>query len=656
MHHPDYHDQLFNPRAWGLDAVAGLRPRQWSDWYGCVVEAQDGKSHPGPNITRLAAQWRSQLEAIRFLAVNYWNGLVQHPSNKIFAAWLPTEVVEAQVGRTGQSPKVPWNEIRSKYRDLTERGENHTPEYLTANRYLFDRAPRKRIVEWRFELRQKVQPLDPHDIDSTFGSPVLTQEVKQALCVRDRETVLDNQMTQAACDSYIQEVESCVAPVRAFAAHRLGEISAALNKSAPDSRLKRLKLLVYEIQRRDHDPTIRMQDGDHPLADYLVRLCLYLNERLCCPEDPDNASGFWKKYLLNLNQCAFMARSLYEFYGGEVIPQADGRLSHQSFFYSIPVFVPTVQDGDLPRKTSVLGMGTSKSLSEPERRGWLRVSEQLILPAQQRDLAIDQSVHGGAYAHIDPVANAWRWDLRSISRELTELETNSQHHVPRRVLADAKCAIGAGFRRSQLLRQTLKPYYDAIAQHEPLRADGFKRLDAEPDYRKAWFPMRLIALEALLRGVASERCGWVINKSDFLHLTDSDVKAELERTSPTTCWQVNLEGFDNIYVNTLMDCQPAAAWALLLEEWASNVRHHRPRLPPYQPVAEINIVPGLEGLTCNLAFGPFSQDARVPRYPVGHGSTLIGLCADVLTQHSRCKHGFDGGETNGTGKWRLVAE
>jgi len=165
--------------------------------------------------------------------------------------------------------------------------------------------------------------------------------------------------------------------------------------------------------------------------------------------------------------------------------------------------------------------------------------------------------------------------------------------------------------------------------------------------------MRLITLESLLRGLSSNRCGWVVKTRDLLHLTDKDVKAELERTAPTTRWQVNLVGFENIYVNTSMSCDPAAAWTLLFEEWASNVRHHRPSLPPQQPVAKITITRVPDGLSCNLEFGPFpGNSAQADARLSGHGSTLIRFCVDVLTPGGRLLHGFEK-MRDGTCAWRL---
>jgi hypothetical protein len=634
--------------SWGRQPVCQLEPSAWNKWYARVVHAFDPPD-----------AWDKQLESVTFLAVNYWNHLVTSVGGKIFAPWLPAELnIATPIGSKGRSgpsrsPLKDWKYLAEHYRALTE--EAARDSWYTANKYLSDFAPRKRAVTWCLRSVSSALNWDSGSVKALLKPPSMSETVARLLRVAVPSEVLDRKVDATQFAEYRAEIKSATGGfVWKLAAERFNSIKEELKRQIDSigeedldhQTFNWMKALVEIIgERHDNTGPVTALGGEPPsdavaLADYLVHLCIYLNTTLF-PRESVAFDGYVHQ-ILGIDQCAFMARSLREYYGGDTISIPGSTQRDGSYFYSIPVFVPAWKSGEQKTvKTSILGMGTDRELSPDEVRGWLHVAEQLVLPAQQQDVVTDEQL-GDAQTHLDAVIHTWRWDLQKISANVEELDRFASRAC---VIQDEKLkryndlrthtrsSLDTGFLRCDLLERILQ----RRQKDRPNRRDRpfeheLRRLDNPDEMPSGSFPLRYIALEALLRGFSGSRENLQAEIADpytLNTLTDEWMQSELMRVDPGTKWLIQVPAFNNICVNWQVKGAPAASLVLILEEWASNVKKHRLWHPSTQPWARISIKDRRNDVVCELANGPSGADP-VPEFNEGHGLSLIRLCFEEL--------------------------
>lgn len=653
--YPVGEDKYGRLESWGHDPVCELSPTEWLKWYTRVCSA----------FTR-PRDWHKQQETITFLAVNYWNGLIKSESGqKIFAPWLRAELThetgDANAPRRRPSelrePLSYWQALRDQYAELTRLGalELASP-WPTANNYLFSQAPRKRAVGWCFRANSSIRSFDPRDLSSLLSPPVMSGQISERLRVAKPLAVFSRKINEAQFHGYCGEIKSATGgPVWKLAIQRFSDILEALDarmvstqeRDAEYPRLRSMRDLVRLLREKHlRQDSAGSSDGastdDEALADYLVHLCVYLNTSFFPRESAALNDTALQRRILRIDQCAFMARTLREYYGGNTVAYPDKYSLNASYFYSIPVFVPAWKTNEKDAaRTSILGMGTSHELHPDEIRGWLHVAEQLVLPAQQQDVITDERLDD-ARMHLDAVIHAWRWDLRKVSADVSELNRFTDEscdlrdeHVKRVIglRGHIDSSLESGFRRSDLLQRVLHKY-KSRGTNPPhhIAPDGFRFFDKPETVPLGWFPLRYIALEALLRGLSTmrETLQAEIREPYALHtLGDEWMEQELMRVDPETTWSVQVPAFNGIYVDWPRNADPAASWALILEEWASNVRKHRLLHASTPSWARLYVKDIRPDVLCELACGP-SRDKPGPDCQEGHGLCLIRLCAEAL--------------------------
>jgi hypothetical protein len=410
-------------------------------------------------------------------------------------------------------------------------------------------------------------------------------------------------------------------------------------------RLRSLKALV-EIIRAEHEKNSpvasvgKASPDDEALADYLAHLCVYLNTTLF-PREPAECERCVDR-ILGIDRCAFMARSLCEYYGGDTIAYPASPRKSSSYFYSIPVFVPAWKQEERDKvKTSILGMGTDCLLNPDDLRGWLHVAEQLVLPAQQQDVVTDESLDE-AQLHLDAVIHAWRWDLQKVSANVGELNrfTSDSCTILDEDISHAdnlrkqvKSSLYTGFLRCDLLERIVQGREDGGSN--PRRrpsAHDVRHLDSPAVAPSGLFPLRYVALEAMVLGLSASRETLqieILEPYTLQSLDDDWMASELMRVDPAAEWVVEAPALDSVWVDWQRHAKPAASWALILEEWASNVKKHRLWHASIRPWARILIKESTSDLVCELASGPSLADPDAERAE-GHGQWLIRLCFEEL--------------------------
>jgi hypothetical protein len=512
---------------------------------------------------------------------------------------------------------------------LTELAGAPQLQLYTANRFLFDQAPQKRLVCWWFGTRpgssqRSLQPGEP---------PVLTFKVKKALGINDPADV---QKRPANVDKWYKTYCAAVSDIAAKALPGVRSWFEQWRNANVPERLKRIIDQLLEHLKDGGNPA--STETAAPLTEYLARLCLYLNATLCFSEQPPY-DGVGR--ILTVQQCAFMARSLYEYYGGEMMACVLQlkKKPKTSCFYSVPVYVPAWRGLREAGRISILGIGTFDRLCEIELREWGRVAEQIVFPAQQHDVLWDPSLTR-AEARVAAMMHVGQWSLRSArghfqeySRTVEEL-LESEDHVERHESAKMEVAdsLESSLRRFGFLAkaiETLKAQEQGVETEAHLL--GLYRRRREKDVPSR-IPMRALVFRSICRGLSPGRYELDPGRDFKINDSDEGLKRELERRDPERSWRLDLSAFEGLCAATGDDALAAWAWELLFEEWAAIVRKHRALGDVSPSWASVAVTEDGGGAChCKLSSGPspqFGYDGD-PGQP-DHGQTLIRLCVQLL--------------------------
>jgi hypothetical protein len=343
-----------------------------------------------PQVKFLYETWEEQVRNIDYSVVNYWSTLERE---RVFAEWLSPSL--------GEGAKERWDKVWSIYKQITHLARDEF-KYYTFNDFLFDKAPRKAVLEWRGHNWQIVPRGQDNPKDWVTEPPSITPDVALVLF---KDLKFDYENEEINVEKYIKEIEQRVDHLKEFLVDHTDSYSKKLADFITTN--ERIELGVYEgdlsslsnvlEQLRDGTTGLRYEtDSDDLLyvhtsqkrlaAEYLVRLAIYLNVQMNTMEE-----GFKKDIFLGFYRCAFLSWALFEHYHPDrfrsslSVDQSNSR-STSWYFYSIPVHIPLVQKGEASR-TSIISLGTNLALTGDELKGWSEIGKEIVLPALMIDLS-----------------------------------------------------------------------------------------------------------------------------------------------------------------------------------------------------------------------------------------------------------------------------
>lgn len=351
-----------------------------------------------PQFKFLYETWEKQVSNIDYSVVNYWGALDR---DRIFAEWLSPSL--------GEGAKKRWDKVWSIYNQITQHARDKLA-YYTFNDFLFDKAPRKAILEWRGHNWQLVPRGQDNPKDWINEPPSITPDVASILF---KDLKFDYDIEGASVEHYIKDnvetyiktIEQRVDQLREFIVEHAESYSKKLADFIVTNEWTELGLykgdlssLRNVLQRlRDDAGDLRYEaNNDDRLnghisqkrlaAEYLVRLAIYLNVQMNTIEEGSKEGLFLGHY-----RCAFLSWALFEHYHPDrfrASPSGDHGDSPSAtwYFYSIPVHIPLV-DKDEASRTSILSLGTTLPLTNDELKGWSEIGKEIVLPALMIDLS-----------------------------------------------------------------------------------------------------------------------------------------------------------------------------------------------------------------------------------------------------------------------------
>ncbi|MCI0603402.1 hypothetical protein L0156_10355 [bacterium] len=337
-------------------SAAGLKSNQWRKWFNRNI-ATSIYPPANPNDPEIFC-----------VVVNYWNPSIRDKKERVFSAWLPVHGIS----------RANWNLLWEDYKTITKLGAEI--QCFTLNDYLFSRAQRKSILEWRFVS-------SPHSLSNINieNPPAASRMIAEALRVADESSVLRRRIV--AIGDYVDELDVIVRSLKDEILNRIALFSHRIVDEPHHWFIKALlEKLRCDVSQMDKVTPQMSGDVACMTADYLVRLFLYLNVQTLMLRKPGKLPGY-----LGLLAVAFMARSLLEYYGPFVLKSKENW-----FWYSIPVHIPIrispsgyTEDA---QETSILSIAVANRLSKEWQRRWRNIGYQIVLPAMMMDFQLEEKL------------------------------------------------------------------------------------------------------------------------------------------------------------------------------------------------------------------------------------------------------------------------
>jgi hypothetical protein len=325
---------------------------------------------------------------ILYAAVNYWSSFLP---DRVFAEWLSPNL--------GESRQEIWDTTWDVYRSITNAARDQF-QYHTFNDFLFERAPRKSTIEWRWHERQVIPRSYENPSSWASEPPSMTRDVERILFANIEISTSEIKAGVRNCIDQLQiniasiaslcreELKSYIHELAHFRKVSLGIFDGDLR-----CLQQTLKELDCEVSKQGEAINGRKQLAKSQAAEYLIRLALYLNVQMNTTKGADADSNTF----LSLPRCAFMGWALNNYYRPDTFsPELQAKAQDgdevYSHFYSIPVHVSAADEADISR-SSILSLGTFQSLTPNELILLRDIGKEIVLPSMMIDQREEIRVH-----------------------------------------------------------------------------------------------------------------------------------------------------------------------------------------------------------------------------------------------------------------------
>lgn len=589
-----------------------------------------------PDFKFLYETWEEQIGKIDYSVVNYWSAI---NSERVFAEWLSPSL--------GPEATARWDKVWSIYKTITDEARNKFG-YYTFNDFLFDKAPRKAILEWRGNSWQIVPRGQENPREWVTEPPSITPDVALILF---KGLKFESEGESNDVEQYIKEIQSRVEQLKEYLAEHANSYSKKLTdfierNSWTELGLFRgdLKSLSDVLEQINNDVTkLAFESDDNGAsmghisqkrlaAEYLLRLSIYLNVQMNTMED-----GFNEEIFLNLYRCAFLSWALYENYhparfrSHVIDTDREVQRSTDWYFYSIPIHIPlTERDG--ASRTSIFSLGTTKPLTGDDLEHFGEIGKEIVLPAMMVDLSWSVKRSEQFIAEQQK-----KHEIEVVQREMARHQVPAALHSARRLVGrttekirDFKHWIENEAEFDSFDAEELRgEVVDAVESVQKHARETEGRISLLNSIAKHFhesrtndnqgvplrFPVYSNSGDTSIRDILLRSISLPLNL-DESQLTsqngDRDVADYLKQATKFK-WSVDLSGVRNLYAQCQLGGEKRMAdqidcWRILFEEWADNIKGNWVQSGK-SPFVNLTLTSNRAGdIVCDVSNGPIPPD------------------------------------------------
>jgi hypothetical protein len=545
--------------------------------------------------------WEDQRDNVLYAVINYWTSLLP---DRVFAPHLSHEL--------GDSAPGIWDRTWETYKEITAIARKDF-DYYTFNDFLFEKAPRKAIVEWRWLDGQTTPRSQDHPANWVSEPPSITPDVARIL-FGDIEFSSDHKTVdigsgirrlQQRVDSIAPQCEDQLSKYLGKLAHFTDhdKITLGIYEGDGECLERALNALVknasdLEQTRADRSESQFEEKPDFATslaAEYLVRLALYLNVQMnTLGKDEQDDSCF-----ADLSRCAFFSAALYKYYRPDLfrreppVSEALEESDEYSYFYSIPIEVAGANEAGVSR-SSILSLGTMRPLTPAELNLWRDIGKEIVVPAMLIDLK-----HAVKEQEQRIASQEKEQEIIKAQREMARKQVPAALHSARRLVGETrekldefahwikKEAEFEDFAGDEVRKAVLGEVSIVQRQAEETQTRISRLNDIAKHFHESrifpnkpgplGFPAysssgRTSIREIILRAIALPLN---LNIREVVSL-DTDISvAKYLRNVTNFTWNIDLTGVRDLFEHENSSKRTADqidCWRILFEEWAANLR------------------------------------------------------------------------------------